>query len=227
MSGVSTPQAKTAVPRNEIVVPKGTVIFHQGDPGDSLFFIERGRVRIVLHCDGHATDVAVFGPGEFFGELSLLCDAPRTATAEALDDATLFVVRRDVFAMMMQDDLDIVFHMLHTVGERLVRTNHQFEELLKRHSRIRLLAAALGRAAATSARTPQVVELDRLAADLELDSAAVRTTVEELVQQGAGAVEGGRWRFDGADHVGAVVALLRAYAEGHAVTGSRADPSAG
>ena len=212
-------------PRNEIVVPGGTQIFRQGDAGDSMFFIERGRVRIVLQCDGYATDIAVYGPGEFFGELSLLCDAPRTATAEAVEDTALFVVRRDAFAMMMQDDLEVVFRMLHTMGERLVRTSHQFEDLLRRHSRIRLLAEGLGRAAPTSGRTPQVVELDRLAAQLEVDGAVVRTTVGELVQQGAGLLEDGRWRFDGPEHFGAVVALLRAYAEGRAVTGSRADPS--
>ena len=202
-----------ATPRDERVVPKGTVIFRQGDPGDSMFIIEHGRVRIVLDCEGQEAAFAVLEAGEFFGELSLLGDAPRSATAEALEDTTLLVVRRDVFAMMMQDDVEVVFRMLRTMGERLSGSDVRFWRLLQRHGRIRLLAEGLRRAGATLAQAPAVIELDRLAADLRLDLSTVRTIVGELTREGAGVLEDGRWRLDGPEHVRAVVELLRTCAE--------------
>jgi CRP/FNR family cyclic AMP-dependent transcriptional regulator len=210
------PGASTAAERDELVVPKGTAVFRQGDPGDSMFIIEAGRVRIVIHCEGQETAVAVLEAGDFFGELSLLSNAARTATAEALEDTTLLVVRRDVFAMMMQDDLEIVFRMLHAMGDRLGHTDRQFWNLMQRQGRIRLLAEGLGRTGATLAQTPVVLEVERLAADLRLDAPTVRTMVGELAERGAGTLEDGRWRLDGPEHVRAVVALLRAYAEGGA-----------
>jgi CRP-like cAMP-binding protein len=210
---VVSAQPDIATPRNGVLVPKGTVIFRQGDPGDSMFIIERGRVRIVLHCEGQDAAFAVLDSGDFFGELSLLSDAPRSATAEALEDTTLLVVRRDVFAMMMQDDVDVVFRMLRTMGERLSGSDQRFWKLLQRHGRIRLLAEGLRRAGATLVQSPAVLEVDRLAADLRLDLSTVRTLVVELTRRGAGVLEDGRWRLDGAEHVRAVVELLRTYAE--------------
>src|SRR5262245_18021285 len=110
------------VQRLEVRAPRGTVIFRQGDPGDSMFVIERGRIRIVFSFEGPPAEVTILGPGDFFGELSLLSGAARTATAEVVEDAELFVIRRETFAMMMQDDLEIVFRMLSDMGVRLART---------------------------------------------------------------------------------------------------------
>ena len=213
MSAVADPGAGTTTQRDELVVARGAVIFRQGDAGDSMFIIEAGRVRIVIHCEGQEAAVAVLEAGDFFGELSLLSNAARTATAEALEDTTLLVVRRDVFAMMMQDDLEIVLRMLHAMGDRLGRTDRQFWALMQRQGRIRLLAEGLGRAGATLV-TPVVLEADRLAADLRLDVPTVRTMVGELAEHGAGTLEDGHWRLDGPEHIRAVVELLRTYAEG-------------
>jgi CRP/FNR family transcriptional regulator len=199
------------VPDGEFVVPKGTVIFRQGDLGDSMFLIRRGRVRILLEYGGHVAAVAVLEAGAFFGELSLLSEATRSATAEAAEDTTLLVIRRDVFAMMMQDDIDVVFSMLHTMGERLGRTDRQFRDVLERHCRVRLLVEGLGGVRAPHA--PVVLEVERLAADLQLDGATVRAIVGEFVEQGAGMLQDGRWQLEAADHIAAAVTLLRTYAQ--------------
>jgi CRP-like cAMP-binding protein len=62
-------------------------IFHQGDPGDSLFIIESGSVKVVLLSSEGAEDaiIAILGPGMFFGELALLDGAPRSASAIAVE----------------------------------------------------------------------------------------------------------------------------------------------
>ena len=199
----------TAARRDELSVPAGSVVFRQGDPGDSMFIIERGRVRIALTVDGQENEVAVLEAGDFFGELSLLSNAPRAATAVAIEATALLVVRRDVFAMMMQDDLGIVFRMLHTMGERLGRTDEQFWALMQRHGRLRVLAEALRH---SGGATPAALEVERLAADLRRDPATIREIVAELAEQGAGALQDGRWRLDGPEHVRRLIDLVARYA---------------
>jgi len=209
---VAIQQVETPARRNELSIAAGNVIFRQGDPGDSMFIVERGRVRIVLACEGQESEVAVLGAGDFFGELSLLSGAARTATAVALEDTTLLVVRRRVFAMMMQDDLTTVFRMLHAMGERLDRTDRQFWSLMRRHGRLRLLAEGLRHAGATMPAAPVVLEVDRLAADLRLDLRTVHEMLGELSELGAGALADGRWRLDRPEHLRRVIELVGTYA---------------
>src|SRR5438132_12406886 len=88
------------------------MLFRQDDPGDEMFVIARGRVRLTITCEGHERELAVLQAGDFFGELSLLSGARRTATAVAVDDCDLLTIRRDVFAMMMHGDRVAVLHIM-------------------------------------------------------------------------------------------------------------------
>src|SRR5438128_5952948 len=65
---------------------RSEVIFHQGDPGDSLHIVAAGSVKILLpSAEGDEAIIATLRPGDFFGELALLDGASRSATATALD----------------------------------------------------------------------------------------------------------------------------------------------
>ena len=84
---------------SERLVEAGKPIFSRKGKGEELFLIRRGRVRIVLplketHRPHH---LAVFGPGDFFGEVAFLARAPRTADAIALTDTDLYIISRDAF----------------------------------------------------------------------------------------------------------------------------------
>ena len=82
--------AAVAVPRR---FPGGTVIFHEGDSGESCYVIRSGHARAVgEHADGRAITLATFGPGDLFGELSLFDAESRSATVEALDDLEAFAI---------------------------------------------------------------------------------------------------------------------------------------
>jgi CRP-like cAMP-binding protein len=190
----------TPVQRHELHAPRGTVIFRQGDRGDSMFVIERGRVRIVFSCEGHAAEVAVLEPGAFFGELSLLGGAARTASAEVIEDADLLVIRRDTFVMMMQDDIDIVFRMLSDMGVRLARTDERFLALMLRVRRIRILGGCLRRISA-GGETPAVLDVERLAEELQVAPPEVYATLAELAAQGAGTLRDGQFVIQDREHV--------------------------
>jgi SulP family sulfate permease len=82
----------------------GERIFACGDAGTELFFIRRGAVRIMLpHSDAKAHHLATFGRGDFFGEMSFLDRAERSANAFALSDADLYVLSRERFDRVAED----------------------------------------------------------------------------------------------------------------------------
>ncbi len=205
----------TPAQRDEFHLPKGSVIFRQGDPGHEMFVVAAGRVRLTIGTEGHEKEVALLGPGEFFGELSLLSDAPRSATAEALEDSTLLAIGRDVFAMMVQDDLDIVFRMMNIQGRRLSQTNQPIQDLTQRLGRVRIAAHCLqrGRGANHQWELPVTIELTALAREVGLNPQAVAATVADLVQRGVGALHHNEWSIEGREQVDRLIDALCGYAD--------------
>ncbi|MFI5398825.1 MAG: Crp/Fnr family transcriptional regulator [Candidatus Binatia bacterium] len=192
----------------EIRVPKGSMIFRQGDPGNEMFVISQGRVRLTIGTAGHEKEVAVFGPGDFFGELSLLSDEPRSATAEAVEDATLLAIGRDAFAMMVQDDLDIVFRMMNIQGQRLSRTNEPIQDLMQRLGRVRIAVECLRRMWALTTAWPASLDVADLSTAAGLSRQAVAATIAELAQQGIGSLQDGRWSIPDRTQAGRLLDVL-------------------
>jgi CRP-like cAMP-binding protein/rhodanese-related sulfurtransferase len=78
--------------------PAGTVIFEEGDPGDSYYIIRSGRVRAFRKDEGGVvTNLAEIGPGDGFGELALLAGSPRTASVETVEETVLTILSKDQF----------------------------------------------------------------------------------------------------------------------------------
>jgi CRP/FNR family transcriptional regulator len=80
---------------------QGETIFQQGDSGQMLYLIESGQVRIYVQSEeGQETSVIVYGPGDLFGELSVIDEGPRSASAIAMEDTIVHLLSRDRFANM-------------------------------------------------------------------------------------------------------------------------------
>jgi CRP-like cAMP-binding protein len=96
---------------------KGEVIFHEGDPGETLHLVANGRVAVRLTTPlGDATTLRIIGAGGWFGELALLCPAPRNATIVALEPVETLVLHRD----QVSDVRERVPGFEHVVAEALV-----------------------------------------------------------------------------------------------------------
>ncbi len=76
----------------------GETLFREREPGRSAFLIESGTIRIVVGQDENALTLADLGPGDLVGEMAMIDDAPRTATAVALEDTVLLVIDREHLA---------------------------------------------------------------------------------------------------------------------------------
>lgn len=202
----------TATQREELRFPKGAVIFRQGDPGEEMFVVAEGHIRLTIGKGGHETEVNTLGPGEFFGELSLLSGEPRSATATAMEDSTLLAIGRDVYAMMVQDDLDIVFRMFNIQGQRLSRTNVPLEELAARLGRVRVVAHCLRRLWQAGSALPIAVDIDALGSGFGGNLEAVEGTVRDLVQRGVGQLQDHTWTILNREQVDKMLEALTAYA---------------
>jgi CRP-like cAMP-binding protein len=154
----------------------------------------------------------VLGAGEFFGELSLLTGEPRSATATAVEDAALLAIGRDVFTMLVQDDLDIVFRMFNIQGQRLRSTNVPLENLASRLGRVRVVAHCLRRLWQTGSALPIAVDIDVLGKDFGGNPEAVEGAVRDLVQQGVGQLQDRTWTILNREQVDKMLAALTSYA---------------
>ena len=83
---------------------RGEVVFHQGDPGDSLHLLQQGRVKVALDAEsGGEAVIAILGPGDMFGELSLVDGEPRSATVVALETVeTASLARGDLLRCLRE-----------------------------------------------------------------------------------------------------------------------------
>lgn len=109
---------------------RGEVVFHRGDPGDSLQLIVNGRfaVRITTPL-GDTALIAVHGPGDAFGELALVSDAAvRSATVSALEAAETRSVYRDDFARLQRRYPAVNSILVHLLAEQLRRANERIVE---------------------------------------------------------------------------------------------------
>jgi CRP/FNR family cyclic AMP-dependent transcriptional regulator len=111
------------------VYQKGSVIFSQGDPGDALFGVASGRVRISASGGGgREVFLNIMEPGDTFGEIAVMDGLPRTAGATALDDTTLIVLKRVDFLSLLEREPRLAIHLLMLLCQRLRWTSELVEE---------------------------------------------------------------------------------------------------
>ncbi len=110
--------------------PKDTVVFFENEQGDTLFMILEGRVRVtILGDDGREVILSVLSPGDFFGEIALLDNEPRSATAIAAEDSELLLLQRNEFQGAMSENPSISGALIRVLTARLRRANHQISTL--------------------------------------------------------------------------------------------------
>lgn len=110
--------------------PKDTVIFFENEEGDSFFTIVGGRVKVaILGDDGREVILSVLSPGDFFGEMALLDNEPRSATAIAVEETELLCIQRSDFETVLQDNKTIAMALIKILSARLRHANHQISTL--------------------------------------------------------------------------------------------------
>ena len=111
--------------------PRGSVILFENDPGDSLFVVREGRVKVVLIGeDGREVILGVLGVGQHFGELALIDEQPRSAHVIAMEDASLIVLRREDFHKKVETTPSVAWSLLLELSRRLRRADDKIGGLV-------------------------------------------------------------------------------------------------
>jgi CRP/FNR family cyclic AMP-dependent transcriptional regulator len=126
-------------------VARGTTIFKKGDPGNSLFAIALGTVKIdVSSTDGKDAVFGLLQEGEILGEIALLDGQPRTADATAMTDCLLIVIDRRDFVPLLTARPEIALKLIEVLCRRLRQANQQIEDVMFLDYPARLAKTLLG-----------------------------------------------------------------------------------
>jgi CRP-like cAMP-binding protein len=120
--------------------PTGTVLFHEGDRGEEMYILQSGKVKISKKIRGVEKTLATLEKGEFFGEMAILNDKPRSASAETIDDCDMLVIDRKTFETLLRSNVEIAIRFIKRLADRLRETNDQMEALMIRDNTSRLVS---------------------------------------------------------------------------------------
>ena len=99
--------------------PAGGTVVRQRDEGDSLFLVASGSVEVSVRAPGgSAQTLATLGPGDYFGEMSLLTGAPRSATIRAVQETSLVILRKEALRPLLVADPTVLERLSKTLARR-------------------------------------------------------------------------------------------------------------
>jgi CRP/FNR family transcriptional regulator, cyclic AMP receptor protein len=112
-------------------VPPGHTLFAEGEPGDRLYIIVSGKVKIGRRSpDGRENLLTIMGPSDMFGELSIFDPGPRTSTATTITEVCAVSMDRDALRAWIADRPEIAERLLRVLARRLRRTNNNLTDLI-------------------------------------------------------------------------------------------------
>ena len=116
---------------SETRIGRGDVLFHEGDSGDRLYVVIDGKIKLGrTSADGRENLLAILGPGQMFGELSLFDPGPRSATATAVTPCTLMSLSHDELLRWLEDQPSVARGLLNQLAARLRKTSDVVADLV-------------------------------------------------------------------------------------------------
>ena len=121
------------------VFPAGTVLFKEGETGREMYVIQSGKVKISKQVRGEEQVLAILGPGEFFGEMAILNNKPRSATATVVEESKMLVIDPKTFELLLKNNIEIAIRMIKKLAQRLQEADDQIESLLYKDANSRVV----------------------------------------------------------------------------------------
>jgi CRP/FNR family cyclic AMP-dependent transcriptional regulator len=157
------------------------VLFREGEPGELMYVIQAGSVKISKSVNGEEKLLASLGPGEFFGEMALLNGKPRSATATVLQATRCLVIDSRTLEEMLARNAEIALRLIKKLAMRLDSADSLIEILLHRDPKARVLLALSRHAQASGEECSEGVRVRVSVEDLARDAAADVRVVEDMM----------------------------------------------
>ncbi len=159
------------------------VVFSQGDPGDALYAVVTGKIRISAGtADGREIFLNIMEPGDTFGEIALLDGGTRTASATAMAASELVSIRREHFLALLEREPRVATELLRLCGERLRWTSGLVEDAALLDASARLAKRLLSLGQLHGQRTAGGMTLRISQEDLAAFLGVSRQAVNQLLQ---------------------------------------------
>ncbi len=123
-------KSKAPQPTYSVEVATGEWIFREEDLGTEMYIIQEGQVAVSKDLKGTEQQLALLGQGDFFGEMSILEDLPRTASARAAADCRLLQINGSTFDQMLRKNPEIAVRMMRKLSRRLRETDQMLRQAL-------------------------------------------------------------------------------------------------
>lgn len=120
------------------MVPKGTVIYREGDPSTEVFIVQDGSVQLYTRVKGEVLCLALLGPGDFFGELGVIEDQAHSTSAEALTDTVIVTLDKDIFQKILSENPEIGFRLIRILCRRLREANDRVLKVMSHDEQVRV-----------------------------------------------------------------------------------------
>jgi CRP/FNR family transcriptional regulator, cyclic AMP receptor protein len=165
--------------------PKNYVIFQEGERGDALFIIVKGRVKVLLYGeDGREYILDVIGTGGFFGELSLIDELPRSANVTTVEESELLIIRRSDFVRLLMENPAMTINILKILSRRLRAADERIKGLafLSVEGRILKYLMEIGEESGVKVKDHLVIEKGPTQIEIANSCGCSRETVSRMVK---------------------------------------------
>ena len=108
----------------------GQFLFREGETGDAAYIVLKGKVAVLIQTEKAPVEVAQLKLGDVVGEISILCDEPRTASVKAVESVQTLKVTKDTFIHLLTEFPEIAIEIMRELASRLNKTNIQLREAL-------------------------------------------------------------------------------------------------
>jgi len=164
--------------------PPGTEIFKEGDVGNEMYVIQSGKVNITKRARDQEKLLVTLGPGAFFGEMAIINNKPRSASAVVEESARLLVIGPKTFDAMIRGNSEIAVRMIKILAQRLQEADEQIENLmLKDHNSrvVHFLTHLASKGQSAPGGTLVDIDPERLSAKIGLEVAQIQEVLDKLL----------------------------------------------
>jgi CRP/FNR family transcriptional regulator, cyclic AMP receptor protein len=160
-----------------------TVLFREGEVGKEMYVIQTGKVNISKKVRDVEKVLATLGQGEFFGEMAIISNKPRTATATVAETAKLLVLDPKTFEAMIRGNAEIAVRMIKKLADRLLEADAQIENLLLGDAASRVVHFLAHTAESRGAKTPKGLRIQVQASELARMLGVKEPQVQDVLEK--------------------------------------------
>ncbi len=173
---------------------RGEVLFREGDKGSEMYVLQAGKIAITKRIRDVEQVIVSLGPGEFFGEMAIISNRPRNASATVEEDGRVLVIDSKTFETMIRGNSEIAFRMIKKLAERLSDADGKIENLLPTDPRGRVISRLLRRSQTHGKPVEEGIEVDLglrdAPSELGVPDSVVKRTLKDLQALGIVDVHG-------------------------------------